>query len=134
MLALPLNAKGDKAPYQMAVRLPVATCGGTCSLRGSSPDELVTTEYIRGKDRTEIAAHGEVLAVVDATNRERNLYLVSELLEVGIPMVLALNRSDGARDEGTDIKTEISSRVLGVPVVRTSPLLRQRISSLEREV
>lgn len=61
-----------------------------------------------------------VLNVVDATNLERNLYLTTQLIEMGIPVTLALNMSDVLKSQGKTINTEKLSYQMGVPVVATS--------------
>ncbi len=61
-----------------------------------------------------------VICVVDATNLERNLYLVVQVLELGVPVVVALNMADQARSRGIDINTALLSQLLaGAPVVPT---------------
>ncbi len=84
---------------------------GTYSLDSSSPDEEVTRQYLLSGDADVI------INVVDASNLERNLYFTVQLLEMGVPMVLALNMMDVARKQGTDIDIAHLSEELGCPVV-----------------
>jgi ferrous iron transport protein B len=84
---------------------------GIYSLDASSLDEEVTRDYLLSREAD------LVVNVVDAANLERNLYLTVQLLEMGVPVVLALNMMDVARKRGIRIDTELLSRELGCPVV-----------------
>jgi ferrous iron transport protein B len=87
---------------------------GTYSLSAFSPEEVIARDYLLSGE-----AHA-VIDVVDATNLERNLYLTSQLLELEIPLVLALNMSDSARSGGIRIDHERLSALLGgLPIVET---------------
>src|SRR5215218_4711601 len=72
---------------------------GPYSLISRSPDERVAMEVLRGL-RKETPAPDVVVVVVDASNLQRNLYLVSQLIELGRPMVIALNMTDVAERRG----------------------------------
>src|SRR3989440_1002909 len=72
---------------------------GTYSLISRSPDEQVAMEVLRGL-RHDTPAPDVVVVVVDASNLQRNLYLVSQLIELGRPMVVALNMMDIAERRG----------------------------------
>lgn len=86
---------------------------GTYSLNAASPEEMIARDYLV-HERPDA-----VIVVVDASNLERNLYLVVQVLEIGIPTVVALNMTDVADSRGMDVSvTELSMR-LGVPVVPT---------------
>ncbi|UCG24260.1 MAG: ferrous iron transport protein B [Chloroflexota bacterium] len=87
---------------------------GTYSLAAYSPDEIVARDFIVGE-------HPDaVICVVDATNLERNLYLVVQVLELGVPVVVALNMADQARSNGVAIDTARLSQLLaGAPIVPT---------------
>ena len=84
---------------------------GIYSLDASSLDEEVTRDYLLSKDADLI------VNVVDASNLERNLYLTVQLLEMGVPVVLALNMMDVARKRGIQVDTAKLSQKLGCPVV-----------------
>ena len=87
---------------------------GTYSLSALSPEEIIARDYLLTGEAD------VVIDVVDATNLERNLYLTAQLLELGIPLVLALNVSDSARASGIRIDNERLSVLLGrSPVVET---------------
>ena len=73
-------------------------------------------EVLRGL-RPDTPAPDAVIVVVDASNLQRNLYLVSQLIELGRPMVVALNMMDVAERRGLDVSPELLAKELGVPVV-----------------
>jgi len=89
---------------------------GTYSLISRSPDELVAMEVLRGL-REGTKAPDVVVVVVDGSNLQRNLYLVSQLVELGRPLVVALNMMDIAERRGLHVSAEGLSGELGVPVV-----------------
>ncbi|HNZ48009.1 MAG TPA: ferrous iron transport protein B [Candidatus Hydrogenedentes bacterium] len=94
-------------------RVTVVDLPGTYSLTAYSQEELVARNYI-------LDEHPAVIVnVVDASNLERNLYLSIQLMEIGIPMVIALNMVDTAERRGYKIDAETLSRLLGVPVIPT---------------
>src|SRR5215510_534210 len=78
---------------------------GTYSLVSRSPDEHVAMEVLRGL-RADTRPPDVVVVVVDASNLQRNLYLVSQLVELGRPMVVALNMVDIAQRRGLRISAE----------------------------
>ncbi|MEA3242189.1 MAG: Fe(2+) transporter permease subunit FeoB [Pseudomonadota bacterium] len=84
---------------------------GIYSLDASSLDEEITRDYLLSRDADLI------INVVDAANLERNLYLTVQLLEMGVPVVLALNMMDVARKRGIQIDTELLSQQLGCPAI-----------------
>jgi len=84
---------------------------GIYSLNAASPEEIIARDYL---------VSGEpdvVVIVVDATNLERNLYLVVQILETGVPAILDLNMMDVAASRGITIDVDEISNLLGVPVV-----------------
>lgn len=89
---------------------------GTYSLVSRSPDEAVACEVLRGL-RPDTPAPDAVVVVVDASNLQRNLYLVSQLIELGKPTLVALTMTDVARRRGRAISAERLEAILGVPVV-----------------
>src|SRR6185295_17657610 len=89
---------------------------GTYSLISRSPDERVAMEVLRGL-RKDTPPPDVVVVVVDASNLQRNLYLVSQLIELGRPLVVALNMVDIAHRRGIHVSAETLSEKLGVPVV-----------------
>ncbi len=89
---------------------------GTYSLISRSPDERVAMEVLRGL-RKDTPAPDIVVVVVDASNLQRNLYLVSQLIELGRPLVVALNMMDIAHRRGLHVSAEKLQERLGVPVI-----------------
>jgi len=89
---------------------------GIYSLSPYSPEEVVTRRYLL-EEKPDL-----VVNVVDATNLERNLYLTSQLLETGLPVVVALNMMDLVEKKGDKIDADLLSRELGCPVVKVSAL------------
>jgi ferrous iron transport protein B len=98
---------------------------GIYSLDASSLDEQVTRDYLLTHDAD------LVVNVVDATNLERNLYFTVQLLEMGVPLVLALNMMDVARKRGIHIDTAALSEKLGCPVVPVVATTREGLSELQ---
>jgi ferrous iron transport protein B len=106
---------------------------GTYSLISRSPDEHVAMEVLRGL-RPDTPAPDVVIVVVDASNLQRNLYLVSQLIELGRPMVVALNMTDVAARRGLDVSPELLEKELGVPVVPVVGHKREGIEELKAAV
>src|SRR5438105_3334198 len=75
---------------------------GTYSLAPRSPDEMVAVDLLLGQQAGE-ARPDVLIAIVDASNLERNLYLTTQALELGVPVVLALNMMDVAEGQGLRI-------------------------------
>lgn len=89
---------------------------GVYSLSPYTLEEVVTRDYILN-DRPDV-----IIDLVDATNIERNLYLTGQLIETGIPVVVALNMSDLVKKNGIHIDVADLSLWLGCPIVETSAL------------
>jgi ferrous iron transport protein B len=98
--------------------LRVLDLPGTYSLDARTPDEAITRDVLLGRVQGE-APPVALVAVVDATNLERNLGLVLELRELQVPLVLALNMMDLARKRGLELDLDRLSAELRVPVVPT---------------
>ena len=101
--------KADKEIY-------ITDLPGIYSLSPYTLEEVITRDYLVGEKPDAI------LNLVDASNIERNLYLTTQLLEMGIPVVLALNMMDIVEKRGDTIDTAKLSAKLGVPVVETTAL------------
>lgn len=86
---------------------------GAYSMSPFTPEESITSKYVRD-------AHPDaIINIVDATNLNRSLFFTTQLLELGIPVVVALNKSDMAQQDDITIDTERLARALGCPVVPT---------------
>ncbi len=92
----------------IAVDLP-----GAYSMSPYTSEESITSAYVKNENPDVI------INIVDATNLSRSLFFTTQLLELGIPIVVALNKSDINRKKGTDIKIDILSEKLGCPVIET---------------
>ncbi len=89
---------------------------GTYSLAARSPDEMVAVDVLVGRQEGAPVPDAAVV-VVDASNLERNLYLVTQIMETGLPVVLALNMSDLADRRGLGVDHAALQQRLGIPVV-----------------
>lgn len=101
---------------------------GTYSLTASSPEEVIAREFIL-REQPDV-----VVAVVSAANLERSLYLVSELICLPSPMVVALNMMDVAEQEGINVEPEVLQAALGVPVVPVTATRAAGVRELLAEV
>src|SRR5713226_3897914 len=101
---------------------------GTYSLAARSPDEMVAVDVILGHQPGE-SRPAVVVSIVDASNLERNLYLTTQVLELGVPVVLALNMIDVAGRHGIEIDAARLEKQLGIPVV---PIQANKRKGLDR--
>lgn len=92
----------------IAVDLP-----GAYSMSPFTPEEGITSGYVRDENPDAI------INIVDATNLSRSLFFTTQLLELGIPVVVALNKSDINDKQKTEINVELLSEKLGCPVIKT---------------
>lgn len=97
---------------------------GIYSLSPYSPEERVSRDYLMSGEPD------VVVQVVDATNLERNLYLALQVIETGVPVVVALNMADLVEKNGDKIDTEALSKSLGCPVVMISALKNRGLDNL----
>lgn len=100
---------------------------GIYSLSPYSPEERVSRDYLMSGEPD------VVVQVVDATNLERNLYLALQVIETGVPVVVALNMADLVEKNGDKIDTEALSKSLGCPVVMISALKNRGLDNLIAE-
>ncbi len=89
---------------------------GTYSLAARSPDEAVTRDVLLGR-RADTPQPDRILCIVDATNLERNLYLVHQILDLGRPVILVVNMMDLAKAAGLQIRIAGLEQELGIPVI-----------------
>ncbi len=101
---------------------------GIYSLRPYTNEEIVTRDFILNEKPD------GMINIVDATNIERNLYLTLQLLEMHIPMVLALNMMDEVRNNGGSIEIEQMSEELGIPVIPISAAKDEGIEDLIQSI
>ncbi|MDO5809122.1 MAG: ferrous iron transport protein B [Lachnospiraceae bacterium] len=107
----------------MVVDLP-----GIYSIRPYTSEEIVTRDFILNEEPDGI------INIVDATNIERNLYLTLQLMEMRVPMVLALNMMDEVRGNGGTIDIRKMSEALGIPVIPISAAKNEGISELTHAI
>jgi len=96
---------------------------GIYSLSPYSPEEIIARDYILGNQANSI------LNIVDATNLERNLYLTTQLMETGLPIVIALNMMDALKKQGRSINLERLEYGMGAPVVGMSAIKNTGVNS-----
>ena len=106
-------------PYTLVTDLP-----GIYSLSPYSNEEIVSREFIL-KERP-----AGIINIVDATNIERNLYLTMQLMELDVPMVLALNMMDEVRSNGGTVRINELEKELGIPVVPISAMKNEGVDEL----
>lgn len=105
--------------------LNIVDLPGTYSLTAYSPEEIIARDYII-QEKPDV-----VINVIDATNLERNLYLTVQLLELDVPVVLALNMTDALHRDGAKIDLNHLSQLLGnIPVVHTAANRGKGVSDL----
>lgn len=103
---------------------------GTYSLYPKGADEQVTCEVLLNrnhKDRPDM-----IVAIADASNLRRNLLFCSQIMDLGIPVVIALTMNDIARQKGIEVDAEELERMMGVPVVKINPRRNKGISQLKK--
>jgi ferrous iron transport protein B len=106
---------------------------GTYSLAPRSLDEMVTVDVLLGR-RADVDPVDVVLCIVDASNLERNLYLVSQVLELGLPTIIALNMIDIAEQRGVKIAAPWLAKRLGVPVVEVQANRGVGVAPLKKQL
>ncbi|MCF8056864.1 MAG: ferrous iron transport protein B [Desulfocapsa sp.] len=92
-------------------KINITDLPGTYSLTAYSVEELVSRDFLTNQQPD------VVINIVDASNIERNLYLTTQFLEMGVPLIIALNMMDVAKDRGIEIRADKLADLLGVPVV-----------------
>ena len=106
------------------VQATIVDLPGIYSLSPYSPEEIVSRNFL-------IDEHPDVcINIVDATNLERNLYLTTQVLEIDVPVVVAVNMIDAAYKKGIEVNTEKLQEILGVPVIAISALRGTNLDDL----
>ncbi len=106
---------------------------GTYSLSPRSPDELVSVDVLLGRQEG-VTAVDAVVCIVDASNLERNLYLVSQSLDLGLPTVVVLNMMDVARSKGISVDAEELAKRLKLPVITTEAHRRKNVDIVKQAI
>jgi ferrous iron transport protein B len=112
-------------------RVVVLDLPGSYSLSAGSPDEEIALEVLLGRGGDE-PRPDVVVVVVDAQNLERNLFLTSQVIELGVPVIVALNQVDAAAGAGIRIDVPELIHELGVPVIPTVAKRGEGIDHLRR--
>ena len=102
-----------KAYYKGAEELIAVDLPGAYSMSPFTSEESITSAYVR-KENPDV-----IINILDATNLSRSLFFTTQLLELDIPVVIALNKSDINEKKGTDIDVEKLSEILACPVIET---------------
>ncbi len=106
---------------------------GTYSLTAQSPDEIVAVDILQGAI-PEVPLPDAVIIVVDSTNLRRNLFLCTQVLEAGIPAIIALNMKDSLSALGIEINYSGLEKILGVPVIPISAATGDGIPHLKNSL
>ena len=102
-----------KSMYKGTEKLVAVDLPGAYSMSPFTSEEGVTSEYVR-KEKPDV-----IINIVDATNLSRSLFFTTQLMELGIPVVVALNKSDINEKKKTNIDVSALSKRLGCPVIKT---------------
>lgn len=116
--------------YHHGVTLNLVDLPGTYSLSPRSLDEMVSVDVLLGR-QLDVGQIDAVLCIVDASNLERNLYVVSQVLDVGLPTVLVLNMWDVAHSRGIKIDVDALAQRLGIPVLTCEAHRRTNIEAIK---
>ena len=111
-----VEKKEGHLKYKKGEEVIVTDLPGIYSLSPYTLEEVVSRDYIL-KENPDV-----IIDLVDATNIERNLYLTTQLIETGVPVVIALNMSDLLEKRGIQVDTDRLSMLLGCKVIKTSAL------------
>ncbi|MCW8133355.1 MAG: ferrous iron transport protein B [Planctomycetota bacterium] len=106
---------------------------GTYSLAAHSPDEMVAVNVLHGDQAGEARPHA-VVVIVDAGNLQRNLFLLTQVMEVGLPIVVALNMVDAAAKAGVTVDPKALGEALGLPVVPTVASEKKGLDALRAAI
>ena len=116
--------KRDGVYKKCAEPISIVDLPGIYSLSPYTPEEVIARNYVLDEKPD------CVINIVDATNLERNLYLTTQLLEIDVPMVVALNMIDAVEKVGDKIDEKALENKLGVPVVKISALKEKGLKEL----
>lgn len=116
--------KKDGTYKKLEEPISIIDLPGIYSLSPYTPEEIISRNYVLDEKPD------CVINIVDATNLERNLYLTTQLMEIDVPIVIALNMIDIVRKEGTTINIKELEKAIGLPVVEVSALKEENLDEL----
>lgn len=119
--------------FSADVQASIIDLPGTYALSGSTLDEQIVTRFLKG-ELSDSKTPDLIIAVIDATTMQRNLFLVSELIDTGTPLVLALNMMDIAEQRGLKIYVDLLGRELDVPIVPIVARDNKGLTDLDKTV
>ena len=119
-----VTVEKKQAPWRSDKDVEFVDLPGIYSLSPYSPEEVVSRDYLVD-DRPDAT-----IDLIDVTNLERNLYLTTQILEAGRPVVVGLNMCDLLEERGDKIDTKKLSAKLGVPVIEVSALHNKNLDEL----
>ena len=102
-----------KSYYDITEEVIAVDLPGAYSMSPFTSEESITSSYVKNENPDAI------INIVDATNLSRSLFFTTQLMELGVPVVVALNKSDINDKKDTKINTELLSKKLGCPVIET---------------
>ena len=114
-------------------RFLVVDLPGTYSLAARAPDEMIAVSVLLGRGKG-VAQPDVIVCVVDATNLDRNLYLATQVIDIGRPLVIALTMTDLADKQGLRLNIPELERRLGVPIVSVHAAKRSGLATLRRAI
>lgn len=114
---------------QHGERIELLDLPGSYSIGAHAPDERITRDVLLNL-RQDTPRPERILCVVDASHLERNLYFITQVLELGLPTIIALNMIDVARAQGTPVNADRLSEELGVPVISIQATRRETLLPL----
>ena len=106
---------------------------GTYSLSPKSVDEQIAYDMLAGRLEGE-RTPDVVVCIVDAANLERNLYMATQIMDLGLPLIVALNMVDSAEQAGLSIDASVLAKALGVPVIPMVAARREGLDALREAI
>lgn len=119
-----VTVEKKEGKYSQDKEVIITDLPGVYSLSPYSPEEVVSRDYLMSGEPD------VVINLIDATNLERNLYLATQIIDLGIPVVIALNMADLVKKNGDKIDIDQLSDQLGCPIVQTSALRKTGLDEL----
>ncbi|MBP5718581.1 MAG: 50S ribosome-binding GTPase, partial [Abditibacteriota bacterium] len=119
-----VTVEKKEGKYKKDKSVRITDLPGIYSLSPYSQEEVVAREYLTD-DSPDV-----IINIVDATNLERNLYLTTQILELGVPVVIALNMMDVVKRNGDAVYSDVLSKILRCPGVEISAQKEENIDKL----